>query len=169
MCYLQYMYLFISNGRPLCYANAKVAVFTVPLTCLFQYQFYKLCLSRPPYCSVTSCQLHGVSNYWQLDRFFVRLFRLTSTKIKIWITSLLWWSVDSPHTGQVKQKSFHAMTTSWNCCVKNYSDSHYTRPIIQSTLKCSQFQRNLGAFLTICLYGYTCAANDIKASLAFQI
>ena len=38
------------------------------------------------------------------------------------------------------------MTTSWNYCLMNSNDSHYTRPTIQSMLKCSQFQWNLGAF-----------------------
>ena len=163
-----------SNGRPLCYVNAKVDVFTVPLTYLFQYQSYKLCLFCCRHCNVTSCQLHGISNYWQLDHFFVRLFRLTSTKIKAFnhcpfVRGIQEWSVDSPHPGQVMQKSFYAMTSPCNRWALNSSDSHYTRPIIQSMLKCSQLQRNLGAFLTICLHGYTCAANDIKASLAFQI
>ena len=127
---------------------------------------FKNCAYRSPHCNVTSREIHGVPTVCLKD-----LFRLTTTKIKAFnywpfVRGIHRWLVDSPHTGQITEIK---MTSSLNCRVTNSGDSHYTRPIIQSMLKCSQFQWNLGALLTICLHGYTCAANDIKASLAFAI
>ena len=55
--------------------------------------------------------LYIISNHWQLNCFFNRLFRLPSKKT--WKSSLLvccghihWWSMDSPHKGPVMWKAF---------------------------------------------------------------